>query len=235
MNTKLSEYFIGCLFHDFCTWVEVFVNPVPEAHQTEGVVLVLGFCNKLVDTGYVADLVEHLNDSFVSTTVRGSPECRNTCCDTRKWVGLRRACQTYSRRGRVLLMVCVEQEDTVHRAGDGWRDNGWLAGVAKHHMQEVRRVIQVVARVHEWLTDGELVTHCCDSRHFRNQTKRCDFAVIGIRYISGVVIKRRQSTNNATHNRHWVSVATEAVKEGSDLLVHHGVVRHHIDERFFLF
>ena len=132
-------------------------------------------------------------------------------------------------------MVCVEQEDTVHCAGDGWRDHRWLAGVAKHHVKEVRRVIQIVARVHEWLTDRELVTHCCDGGHFRYQTKRCDFAVVGIRYISGVVIKRRQGTNNAAHNRHGVSVATETVKEGSDLLVHHGVVRHHIDERFFLF
>ena len=120
LNAKLSKDLIGCLLHDFCTWVEVFVNPVTEAHQTEGVVLVLGFGNELIDTGHIADLVEHFNDSFVGTTVRGSPECRNTCCDTRKWVGLRRACQTYSRRGSVLLMVCVEQEDTVHCAGDGW-------------------------------------------------------------------------------------------------------------------
>ena len=48
------------------------------------------------------------------------------------------------------------------------------------------------------------------------------------------MIERRQCANNTDHNCHWVCVATEAIKEVAQLLVHHSVVLDGADERFFL-
>lgn len=48
--------------------------------------------------------------------------------------------------------------------------------------------------------------------------------------VQGVVIERRQGADYATHHRHRVSVAAEAVEEGLQLLVNHGVVLDGADE-----
>ena len=37
---KLSEHFVALLFDDDCTWVEIFVNSVTEAHQATIAILV---------------------------------------------------------------------------------------------------------------------------------------------------------------------------------------------------
>ena len=48
--------------------------------------------------------------------------------------------------------------------------------------------------------------------------------------VQGVVIERRQGADHAAHHRHRVSIAAEAVEEGFQLLVNHGVVLHGADE-----
>jgi len=52
--------------------------------------------------------------------------------------------------------------------------------------------------------------------------------------VEGVVIEGRQGADHAAHNGHRVGVATEAVEEGLQLLVNHGVVLHGADELGFL-
>ena len=48
-HTELSQNFVTGLLHDFSAWVEVLVNAVTEAHQTEWIFFVFRFCNELVD------------------------------------------------------------------------------------------------------------------------------------------------------------------------------------------
>ena len=48
--------------------------------------------------------------------------------------------------------------------------------------------------------------------------------------VQGVVIEGRQGADYAAHDGHRVGVATEAVEEGLQLLVNHGVVLHGADK-----
>ena len=58
--------------------------------------------------------------------------------------------------------------------------------------------------------------------------------MVRVRDVSRVMVERRQRAYDATHDCHGVSVTTEAIEERSNLLMHHGVVCHHVHEGFFL-
>ena len=131
-------------------------------------------------------------------------------------------------------MVGVQDEDLVHGAGQGRADLGFLARVAEHHVQEVFRITEVVARIHQRLTETVLVAHGRDGGHLRDQTERGDFPVGGVIDVQRVVIKRGQCPHHATHDGHRVRVAAEAVEQIADLLVHHGVVFDGADKGLFL-
>jgi hypothetical protein len=91
-------------------------------------------------------------------------------------------------------------------------------------VQEVRRVIEVVARVHEGLAERVLVGHRGDGRHLRDQPEGRDLALAGVVDVEVVVVEGGQRADHAAHDRHRVRVAAEAVEEAADLLVHHRVV-----------
>ncbi|MNG08856.1 hypothetical protein D3C84_922430 [compost metagenome] len=97
-------------------------------------------------------------------------------------------------------------------------------------MQEVFRVVQVVTRVHHRLTHGVLVGHGGEGRHLGNQTHGRYFAVMRVLDVQGVVVEGGKRTDHATHDGHRVSVAAEAVEEGLQLLMNHGVVLDGADE-----
>jgi len=44
------------------------------------------------------------------------------------------------------------------------------------------------------------------------------------------VVEGRESTNNTTHDRHGVSITTEAAEKLAQLLVHHSMVSHSMNE-----
>jgi len=121
-------------------------------------------------------------------------------------------------------VIRVQDENLVHGTG---KHRVGLIGRRRHakgHVQEIRRVAQVVAREHERLADGVLIGHGCDGRDLGNQPVCGDQPVFGRIDVGVVVVEGRQRTDYATHDRHRVGVAPEATEEIVDLVVDHGVV-----------
>ena len=75
----------------------------------------------------------------------------------------------------------MQQEDPVHRLCQDGADLAGLTRVAKHHVQKVLGVIQLIVRIHEGLTRGELVAHSSQSRHFGYQSKGSNLSMLFVR------------------------------------------------------
>ena len=85
MQAQLVQYFVTSLFHDFRTWVHVFVNAVTEAHQA-----VFTLFHAFHEFGNVfnrTDFIQHFQHSFVRATVSRAPQASDTSGDGCKWVG----------------------------------------------------------------------------------------------------------------------------------------------------
>src|SRR5690606_37556347 len=137
LDAQVFQDFVADLPHDFGTRVEVLVNAVAEAHQAEGVVLVLGAFDELVDVGLVTDLVEHGQHGFVGAAVCWAPQRGDAGGDAGEGVGAGGAGQADSRSRSVLFVVGVQQEDRVHGLDQNRADLGLLAWGAEHHVEEV--------------------------------------------------------------------------------------------------
>ena len=140
------QNFVTGLLHDFRARVVVLVDAVTKAHEAEWVVLVFGATNEFRDFIDGADFLEHVECCFVSAAMAWAPEACNAGCDTCEWVSTRRACETNSRRRRVLLVVSVKDEDLVHRLSEGFVHFIVLSRDRKTHTQEVLRIAEIVAR-----------------------------------------------------------------------------------------
>ena len=79
-----------------------------------------------------------------------------------------------------MLVIRVEQKYPVHGFGDDRIHLIVIAGRCEHHVEEVLRVVQVVARIHEGLALGVLVTHGGECRHFRDQSMSGNAPMVGI-------------------------------------------------------
>ena len=123
-------------------------------------------------------------------------------------------------------MIGVQDEDAVHRPRHHRIGRVFLARHGKAHLQEVRRIVERIGRIHERLTDRVLVGHGCERRHLGDHANRSDQTLIRIGDVSGVVIECRERTNRSDHDGHRVSGATEALQEAAHLLVDHRVVCH---------
>jgi hypothetical protein len=91
-------------------------------------------------------------------------------------------------------------------------------------VHEVRRVVEIVTRVHERLADVILVGHGDDGRQLGDDAVEADVLVLEIREILGFMVEGRQRANDPDQNRHRVGVTAETLVELHQLLVHHGVV-----------
>ena len=231
-HAQLLQHFVAGLFHDLGARIEVAIDAVTEAHQLERVFLVLGLVDEALDVflGLFTDLVEHGQHGFVGAAVCRAPQCRDTGADAGERVGTGGAGQTHGRGRGVLLVVGVQHEDGVHRLGEHRVDLVLLARVAEHHVQEVLAVGEVIARVHERLTDVVLVAHGRQGRHLGDQAHGADVAFLLVGDVQVVVIEGGQATDHAAQDRHRVGVATEALEEVDDLLMHHGVVADQLGE-----
>ncbi len=87
-------------------------------------------------------------------------------------------------------MIRMQDENTIHCAGEHWIWNVILAGYRKAHMQEVGREIEIVLRVNEWLADVIFVGHGGKGRDLGNHADRSDHALMRIRNVRRVVIER---------------------------------------------
>ena len=95
----------------FARGIEVLVDAVPEAHEPERIVLVLGALDELRDAVDRADLAQHLQARLVGPAVRRAPEAGDPGGDAGEGIGARGGGEP-DRRGRgVLLVVGVQRED----------------------------------------------------------------------------------------------------------------------------
>ncbi len=174
----------------------------------------------------VPDLAEHLEHRLVGAAVGGAPQAGDAGGDAGERVGAGGAGQAHGAGGRVLLVVGVQDEDAVHRAGEDRVHLVVLAGHRVHHVQEVLRVVEVVPGVHERLADGVLVGPGGDGGQLGDQPEGADAALLGVVDVEAVMVERRQRADHAADDRHRVRVAAEAVVEGAELLVDHRVMDH---------
>ena len=123
-------------------------------------------------------------------------------------------------------MIRVQDHDAVHGARQDRVIHPRLSRHGVQHIQEVFRIAQIIARIHEGLADGILIGPSRNGRHFRNQAEGRDFTLARIIDVQIVVIEGRQSADHTAHYRHRVRVAAEAVKEAAQLFVQHGVIGH---------
>ena len=154
----------------------------------------------------------------------GAPQAGDSGRDAGERVGAAGAGEAHGRCRGVLLVVGVQDQDPVHRPGDDGIDLVVLARVRKHHVQEVFRKAQIVARIHEGLTLGILVRPCRDRRHLRDQPVRRHHALVRVRDVGAVVIEGGQRADHTAHDGHRMRVAPESPVEVVQLLVQHGVV-----------
>ena len=117
--------------------VVVLVDPVAEAHQAERIVLVLGAGNELRNAVDRADLRQHVQRGFVGAAVGRTPEAGNAGGDAGERVGARGAGQAHGRGRCVLLVIGMQDEDAVHRAGQNRVHLVFLARHREAHVQEV--------------------------------------------------------------------------------------------------
>ncbi len=230
LDAQFLQYFVAGLLHHRGPWVAVLVDAVAEAHQFERIVLVLGLGNEGVDVGNIADFIEHGQHGFVGTAVGRAPQRRDAGSDAGERVGARRACQAHGRGGRILLVVGVQDEDAIHCLGQHRADRFDLARGVEHHVQEVFGIRKIVARVHHGLAHGVLVDHGCQCRHLGYQAYRRDLAMLRVIDVERVMVERGQCADHSAHDGHGVGIAAEAVEEGLQLLVNHGVVLDVADE-----
>jgi len=222
-QAQFGQHVVADLAHQLGPGVEVLVDPVTEAHELEGIALVLGAGDVFAHPGNVADFFQHLQAGFIGATVSRAPQTGDTGRDTGEGIGTGGASQTHRGGGGVLLVIGVEGENHVqgvdqHRI----RDIG-LAGGAEHHLHEVGGVVQVVARIHQGLTAGVLVSQSHDGGHLGHNAVKADAAMFRVGEIVGFVIKGGQGADHANHYCHGVGVPAEALEELHQLFVHHRV------------
>ena len=234
LHAQLVQHFMAGLTHHGGARVVVLVNAVTKAHQAERVVFIFRAAHKFRNMLNGADLFQHTQSRFVRAAVRRSPQRGDARGDTGERVGAGRACGAHGRRRGVLLMVGVQDKNTVHGAFQHRVHLVLFARGGEHHMQEVAGVGEIVARINERLTDRIFVTHCRHGRHLRQQTERGDFTVTLVIHIQRIVIKGSQRAGHAAHHRHWVGVATEAVEQTGNLLMDHGMTGYGLAELFKL-
>ena len=193
---------------------------MPEAHQAERVVLVLGPVDERggVTVG-VADLRQHLQDGLVGAAVQRAPQRVDARRDGGEHVDLRRADQAHGRGGGVLLVVGVQDVQQVQRLGDLGVDLVGLGLHAEHHVEEVGGVAQLVPGIDERLPDGLLVRPRRDRRHLGHEAVDRHLDVPLVLGVVVVLVERRQAGRGGGEDRHRVGALGERVEELPHVLV----------------
>ena len=192
MQPQLGQHLVAGLAHQLGARIVVLVHAVPEAHQAEVVVLVLGAVDEVADARDVADLLQHVQRGLVGAAVRRSPQAGDARGDAGERVGARGAGQPHRRGGGVLLVIGVQDQDAVQRPHQHRVRLVLLARGAEHHVQEVLHVAEAVARIHERLAHVVLVGHGRDGRDLGQQADGGDLAVLRVVDVERVVVERRQ-------------------------------------------
>src|SRR6516162_7124984 len=114
------------LLHDLGARIVVLVDPVPKAHEPEGIVLVLGALDELGDAPDRPDFRKHLERGFVGAAVGGPPQAGAACGDTGEWICAGGTRQPHRRGRGVLLVVGVQVTPATAFEGKTAHGNlGW--------------------------------------------------------------------------------------------------------------
>ena len=221
---------MAALLHHLGARIVALVHAVAEAHQAEGVVLVLGLGHVSVDVPLVADFRQHVQHRLVGAAVGGPPQGRNAGGDAGEGVGAGGAGQAHRGGGGVLLMVRVQQEDAVQGPGDHRVDLILLARGGEHHVQEVLRIAEVVARIDEGLAPSVLVGHRRQGGQLGDQPVRRPQPMLRIVDVQGVVVEGGKRRHHAAKHGHGMGVPPVALDQGLHLLMDHGVAADVVDE-----
>ena len=166
--------------------------------------------------------------------MRRPPQAGDSGGNAGKGIGAGRAGEANGRCRRVLLMIGVQDEDAVERAHQHVVHLVFLARHGEHHAHEVRRVVELVARIDEGLPHRVLVTHRYQGGQLGNQADRRNVAMMGIGDVQRVVVEGGEGADDADQHRHRMRIAPEPAEKRAHLLVHHGVLRHRVDELLLL-
>ena len=170
LRLQLVEHPLGGALQDLGPRVVVLVHAVPEAREPERVVRVLGPAHRLAHVAaVVADVLEHLHARLVGAAVQRAPQRVDAGRDRRVQVRLRGTDHAHRRRGAVLLVVGVQDQQLLQRVHDRRRDLVRLRRHREHHAEEVLDEVERVVGVEERLADRLLVRVRGDGRQLRHQ------------------------------------------------------------------
>ncbi len=167
----------------------------------------------------VLQLRQHVHDGDVRTAVERAPQRTDAGRDGGIQVGLRRADHAHGRRGAVLLVVGVQQQQLVERADGDIVGLIQLVRLREHHVQQVGRVPELVARVVDRPANGLAVAcggDCSDLAHEPGRRLHEVVAVLGQHE------RRLEATQGVDHgrkDRHRRRVRGEAVEVMQHVLV----------------
>src|SRR5690606_35709937 len=113
----------------------------------------------------------------------GTPQARNTCCNTCKRVGSGRASKTNRGCRGVLLVVGMKNENAVHSACQNRIDFIILTRNGKAHVEEVCRKIEIIHRIHKGLADLIFMGYGCGGWQFCHEADGGHDALMRISYV----------------------------------------------------
>src|ERR1700722_20360682 len=225
LDSELVEHLMGGALHDLGARIIVLVNAMAEAHQAKRIVLVLRLGDVFGNVLDPSDLAQHLERGLVGAAVGWAPKASDTGGDAGERISSGGSGEAHGRGRGVLLVVSVQDKDAVERPRQDGVDFVLLARDREAHAQEIRRVIELILRIDEWLADCVFERHRRERRHFSDHADRSDFALPGIADVGRVVIEGGERADARHHYGHRVRVATETVEETVHLIMHHRVAR----------
>ena len=142
-----------------------------------------------------------------------------------------RAADEPNRRGRrVLLVVGMEDEEQVERLGDAGIDLVVLGRHREHHVEQVRRIPEVVAGVHVRLADRLLERPGGQRRQLGDEAVDRDLDGIRVEDVLAVRVEGAHSHDAGGEDRHRMRVGRERVEEVTHLLADERVMHDFRDE-----
>jgi hypothetical protein len=226
LHAELLEHLGARLLDDLHARVEVAVDAVAEAHQPRGVVAALRALDELPRRDpLVADLGEHLDHLLVGAAVAAPPERVDARRHRREQVHHRRADQAHGARRAVLLVVGVQDQQQIERLLDHRIDVVGLARRREHHVQEVRRVGELVLGIDDRLADRVLVRAGGHRAHLRDQPVHRDLDLALRARIERVGVERGERADRGRAGRHRMRVLGQRAEEALEVLVEHRVDR----------
>ena len=215
------EHLVHKLLEHLGARVIALVHAVAKARKAERVVLVFSLVHHLLD-GHAAllDAQQRFEHGLVCTAVERAPEGADAGTDTCVKVRLRTAHHTHRRRGAVLLVVGMHNQERVERLFHNRIRVVRARLTAEHHVQEVAAVAAFGFRVNERFADACLVGKRCDGADLGN--KACGRELEGARDVFVVVEargKQAHGVHDGTEDAHRVRARRHFAEEVQQVLV----------------